>query len=115
MKKIFLVGLVSLSYFMVGCMSVPHRSEGAVSKTEEGKNQVRIELHSDDPTEIGSQINAMDKKCRRGSARLGAGEICSYSVKGTGRIISVNEKQAVVEFPSNVQLNAETLFESVVK
>lgn len=115
MKKMFLVALFALFFSMVGCVSAPHRSENSLMKTENGNTHVKIELHDNDPREIGSQINAFDKQCKRGNPRLGSEETCSYLTKGIGRIVSLEDKMAIVEFPASTVISSNTLFESVSK
>ena len=81
-------------------------------KTEDGKTQVKVQLHKDDPTEIGSSVGAYEQKCRKVIRKDFDAERCSFYLVGTGKIISILEDAAMVEFPANVRISSSTTFES---
>ena len=115
MKKVSFLSILILPMFLIGCISTPHKADSHFMKTEDGRTHVKIQLHDDDPTEIGSLIGAYETKCKPVFRRGNDSESCSFQLIGMGRIIDLNKDVATVEFPSHVAVRPQMSFEASSK
>lgn len=103
-----------LPLFLIACTTFqPHKSEIYPVQQENGTTQVKVKFHEKDKISLGSSVNAYIHTCElKVNAKGLERNICSTKLIGKGKINKFYEdKLALVEFDSSVQLDDSSQFE----
>ena len=105
--------LILLPFLFIGCAFKPHKPVTSPVRVENGSTQVKVRLHNDDKTELGTIVGAYAKTCIETVSLKGfAKTICSSKLLGEGKITKqLEDKVSLVEFDPAVEINDATEFE----
>ncbi|MFZ3230230.1 MAG: hypothetical protein WA160_08495 [Pseudobdellovibrio sp.] len=102
------------SLLVFGCTSFqPHKSEIYPVRQDSGATQVKVKFHDTDKVNLGDSVNAYTHVCQlKVNAKGLERNICHSKLVGKGKINKFYEdKTALVEFDSSVQIDESNKFE----